>query len=125
LLARLAVRHGCSVCGVAEDAMERMRSYSWPGDVLELENVLRSALLQSESGMIERQHLPEFAENAPALAKKENCPSVKLQDVVERHMMRVLRDCGGNKLRAAERLGISRSTLYRMLDAGAVTHILR
>ena len=121
LLERQSNAGGTSLA-LSKAAMERLTGYGWPGGLRELEDVLRNAAAQSEWAPIELQHLPIFAEGRDG-PKPEAKESVLLQDVVERHVMRVLLDCGGNKLRAAERLGISRSTLYRMLESVAAAHV--
>jgi DNA-binding NtrC family response regulator len=119
-LRQFALLYGRSFRGITEDAMEQMRRYHWPGNARELEGVLRDGILQSRGGPIELHHLPVFAwrsgiEQSVAGASG----SVRLHDIVEQHVLHVLKNCGGNKLRAAEVLGISRSTLYRMLDITA------
>lgn len=121
-LGRFALLYGKSVPEVAEDAMVRMRRYHWPGNMRELEGVLRDGMLQSDGGPLELHHLPITGkQHATERSATGASDSVRLQDVVEQHVIRVLKDCGGNKLRAAEAVGISRSTLYRMLDSGAAS----
>jgi DNA-binding NtrC family response regulator len=119
LLDRHASYCGSSTHQITNEAMERLLCYPWPGNVRELEEVLRKAISRSDSGVLESNHLPELKNAGPTPSEGGADASMRLQDVVEQHVQRVLRECGGNKLRASERLGISRSTLYRMLDAGA------
>ena len=100
---------------IADEAMDVLRRHHWPGDLAELEKVLDSALTQANGSPVLR------AEHLPALAPEdENTPpddSERLDEVVQRHVLAVLTRCRGNKVRAAEVLGISRSTLYRMLES--------
>jgi DNA-binding NtrC family response regulator len=119
-LEQFALLYGKHVSEVAEDAMMRMHRYHWPGNVRELEGVLRKGVLQTEGGPLGLHHLPIPREERQADRSDTGASeSMRLQDVVEQHVLRVLKDCGGNKLRAAEALDISRSTLYRMLDTSA------
>ncbi|MBB5343017.1 sigma 54-interacting transcriptional regulator [Tunturibacter empetritectus] len=121
-ISQLAQLYERKAPAVSDEAMERMLSYSWPGNVSELKGVVRSSLSQVEGDMLESHHLPILAEEStPASIPDGTATSARLQDVIEQHVLRVLKGCGGNKVRAAEMLGISRSTLYRMLDASAST----
>lgn len=122
-LDRWAKKHQKKIA-IANDAMELLQSHGWPGNARELEGVLEEAAAQCTSGIIQPRDLDlsaEPAEFGQAKAFAEDvAETMRLQDVVDQHVLRVLKNCAGNKLRAAELLGISRSTLYRMLDTAAM-----
>lgn len=92
----------------ALSALMVMRSYAWPGNYEELWAVC--AQVARPGAVIE-------AEDLPGLGERRVQEILRLDEVIERHVKDVLEKCGGNKLKAAELLGISRSTLYRMLEA--------
>ena len=106
---------------IAKNAMELLKSHCWPGNVQELEDVLAKAVLQNDGGEIQARQLALSAASLEIDRSEASIGdasgSARLQEVVDRHVLRVLNDCAGNKLRAAELLGISRSTLYRMLES--------
>ena len=119
-LHRFGRLHGRNVSEIAPEAMLRLQEHQWPGNIRELSGVIRDAVLRSDGVLLREEDLsllPQPQEDE-CLARNAGA-SVRLQDVVERHVLDVLKDCGGNKLRAAELLGISRSTLYRMLETGS------
>ena len=106
-------------------ALSSLQCHDWPGNTRELERVVELARQQAAAdadradGVIEAVHLPPLGQ-IPRLANPRIESRVeRLDDVIQNHVLDVLLRCNGNKVRAAERLGISRSTLYRMLDASA------
>lgn len=105
---------------IAKSAMDLLQSHYWPGNVQELKGVLQDAVMKNRSGVIESWEIlfsPSTEKSVGLTAGEDLTKTARLQEVVDRHVLRVLNDCAGNKLRAAELLGISRSTLYRMLDS--------
>jgi transcriptional regulator with PAS, ATPase and Fis domain len=91
----------------AKDALSR---HDWPGNVRELRNVLERALILCEGGFIEPEHL--------CLRARPDVPLSSTTDlgILERHAVeQAMRDAGGNKVRAAKQLGISRMQLYGRL----------
>jgi DNA-binding NtrC family response regulator len=106
--------------------LAQLQERLWPNNLRELERVVAQAAALAEGAIVEPRHLLALVD--PANASPASQPAIhieRLHDVIQQHVLAVLTRCGGNKLRAAELLGISRSTLYRMLDAGSVsTHSL-
>jgi DNA-binding NtrC family response regulator len=102
------------VCAVSPEALARLQGYGWPGNIRELRNVVERGLVLAENGIITEDDLPpEVALKAEAGAGPAEEQS--LERMERDHILAVLAECGGNKRLAAERLGISRSTLYEKL----------
>jgi DNA-binding NtrC family response regulator len=96
--------------------LARLEAYGWPGNVRELKRVLELAQMRAAGGVIELAHLPPLGGPAEVAMQRGAALVERLEDVIQSHVLEVLLRCAGNKVRAAERLGISRSTLYRTLE---------
>jgi DNA-binding NtrC family response regulator len=116
-LDRFAMVYGGVGFAVSDKVVRDLQRYRWPGNVRELEAVLHNGVLGAEGTELGIEDLIPYLTEAGAEVPAEAVRPKKLNDVVQRHVLQVLQSCAGNKLRAAEALGISRSTLYRMLDA--------
>jgi DNA-binding NtrC family response regulator len=119
LVGRLADRYQLAPAALAPEVVATLTAYAWPGNIRELENVLARALaLRSGQSITLRDLPPEVTKAAPATASAgllEQAPTLPLDEVERRYILRVLESTHGNKLKAAEILGIDRSTLHRKL----------
>ncbi|MFP5226765.1 MAG: sigma-54-dependent transcriptional regulator [Acidobacteriota bacterium] len=130
LLAGLFLRtwsheHDAALRGFAAGVLPRLTSYDWPGNVRELESVIAAAALECSGQWIRPIDIPRLhwpiaaAASAPASGALDPfADDPNLDHAILRHITRVLARTNGNKVRAARMLGISRSTLYRLLEAG-------
>ncbi|HEY2666239.1 MAG TPA: helix-turn-helix domain-containing protein, partial [Actinomycetota bacterium] len=96
---------------LAPHALHTLLRGAWPGNVAELEQALRSALARRHTGQITIADLPESCHATSRRVLTE-------WETLERDaIVRALREAGGDKIKAALRLGISRATIYRKVRA--------
>jgi transcriptional regulator with GAF, ATPase, and Fis domain len=97
-------------------AQRLLVSYAWPGNVRELENEVRRLAALGQNQVSAAQLSPEIREGRGVSRATGDLSGKTLADV-ERHMVEAaMRDCKGNKSRAARQLGIPRTTLYHLLE---------
>lgn len=114
-----AKNSGRPVKGLSKPAAERLLGYPWPGNVRELRNSMERAVALTRFDHIAVDDLPERIkkfESRHVIVAADNLDDlVPLEEVERRYIARVLQAAGGNKSLAAQRLGVSRKTLYRKL----------
>jgi two-component system, NtrC family, nitrogen regulation response regulator GlnG len=127
------------VRGLTRGARLALDGYDWPGNVRELENVIQRAMVMATTGVILPEHLPI----GPVSAAASVAVDATLEEIIERKLLEcvrglrerstanlydlmvglvekpllraVLRETGGNQVRAAQILGINRNTLRKKL----------
>jgi two-component system nitrogen regulation response regulator GlnG len=138
-LGRFGKSLGKEIQGMSPEALERLKSYSWPGNIRELQTTLRKAVLRATGPVLVPEFLPASvhasrqvrASEASQQDGEDGLPTCDLRhfidqredadshdlhaetiEMVERYLLtRVLRDVQGNQSKAAERLGITRGSL--------------
>ncbi len=104
---------GHSVEGFAPGVLELFKAYDWPGNVRELKNVVERMVLLADGPVLGLDHVPEELRAAPGAGAGDAV--APLDEMERKHILSALQAAGGNKKRAAEMLGIDRSTLYAKL----------
>ena len=108
-----------AIRGLARETLDLLSAHHWPGNVRELENTIARAVALSSSELLmpDGMSLPLRADPGPLALP---APQMRLDEVRRWYVGKVLEETGGNKVHAAERLGIDRGTLHRMLRRWAM-----
>ena len=112
---KFAAEYKKKVTGITRRAQICLGRHHWPGNIRELENVIGNACIMTESNVIDLQDLPESVRMQAEGTFPEEAGLLSFEELQQRHLLYVLHRLGGNKARAAEILGVSRTTVYEML----------
>jgi len=116
---RLRQRSLKKILGIDPEVMDLFVRYRWPGNVRELKSILEYAFVIAESGMIRLDHLPKdfnfvrdnISQREPAWAS----PVDPLELEEKTALLEALRQCGGNKTKAAKLLKVHRMTVWNRM----------
>ncbi|HSB82710.1 MAG TPA: sigma-54 dependent transcriptional regulator [Candidatus Methylomirabilis sp.] len=113
-LRKSARESGKSVERIGPEALALLCAYAWPGNVRELEHAVERAVILTQNPTILPQDLPPDIQSRGPAQASPSAEVLPLREIERRHLLFALERAGGNRKRAAEWLGITRRTLYRM-----------
>ena len=116
LLERYCRKNGKPLKRLSRKSQEILKSYDWPGNIRELENVISRAVVFSDQDVIEPAVLPSALTMAEEPTSMVQIPyGMTLNDVDNQVIEATLRRTNGDKKLAAKKLGVSLRTIYRKL----------
>lgn len=104
-------KHGSAALRFSPQAAKSLKSYSWSGNVRELEHAVERSVIMASGEDIAAEDLPPEVQTTPANGKELRA----LSDMEKEHITTALSACGGNQAETAKKLGIGRNTLWRKL----------
>ena len=111
MLNKFAKQQGRVIKGFTDDAHDAIETYAWPGNVREMENKIKAALIMAEGKLVTAADLGlSVATNPPSLSLR-----VVRQNAETSAIRQALVRAGGNISRTAELLGVTRPTLYDLM----------
>jgi two-component system NtrC family response regulator len=115
-LKRFAAQANRTLRGFTQQAVDRLSSFEWPGNVRQLQNEIQRAVLLSEGPEVNVTDLS--ISDIKFVPTEGHDTNFTLLEGVERNaIIQMLKETGGNKLETAKRLGIGRQTLYNKIKA--------
>jgi len=115
ILKKLSAATGIIVDEIGDDVWPILYQHSWPGNVRELSNVFERAIYMMDARCIQANHISfPIREKPTSLSQTLNLKDT-LEQVEKSAILQALSTCGGNKREAAQKLGISKSSLYQKL----------
>ena len=118
-LKRYAAQAKRALTGFTPQAMDRLTSFDWPGNVRQLQNEIQRAVLLSEGPAVNVTDL-SISEIKFIPTEGHDTGYTLLEGVERNAIIQMLKETGGNKLETAKRLGIGRQTLYNKIKAYAI-----
>jgi transcriptional regulator with PAS, ATPase and Fis domain len=115
-LKKYSETYGKRIAGLTRRAQAMLLQHPWPGNVRELENVIASACITATDDFIDLADLPEHLQHrGTGIGRTDEWRPLSIDEVCRVHIRKVLELCQGNRLRAAQILGIGRTSSYRYL----------